>query len=65
MSWIEEKLRGGVHGDTGETGWLVDASGSEKLCGALKDATRLAPRGGRERTSKLGLHDSIYKRRSG
>lgn len=65
MSWIEEKLCSGVHGDTGETGWPVDASGSEKLCSALKDPVRVKPSRDRERTSKLGLHDSIYKRRSG
>jgi len=65
MSWIKEKLRSGVYGDTGETGWPVDASGSEKLCGALKGTARVIPRRDRERTSKLGLPDSIYKRRSG
>ena len=61
MSWITEKLGGRVRGDTGETEWPSNTSASEKLCGALKGTARVTPRRDRERTSKLGLLDSIYR----
>jgi hypothetical protein len=46
-------------GGTGKTGLLLDECGSEKLCGALKDATRVTPSRDRELIQEVKLYEPI------
>ena len=54
-----------VQGHTGKTELLLDGSGSEKLCGALKDAAWVTPSCDHELNQGAELHDSIYRKRPG
>ena len=54
-----------VQGNTGKTGKLLNASGSETLCGELKNAARVKPSCNPELNQEVELHESIYRGRSG
>ncbi len=61
----KSELCSGIQGNTGKTGKLLNASGSETLCGELKDAARVKPSCNRELSQEVELHESIYRGRSG